>query len=456
MSPRLFPATFHEPETAEYQWVFANGQVQVSPIHSHQDLLDHAQIPDDHQGPMAMGIVEVQAGLAGWSVKGNVSLRYLSKILQDYTKAVGWRWGGLIDHIDQVPIDDQFGPKKSMYWAQTSSGVRLANKKKSLISIVGDIKEIGGFEIENGNLISYAEPVPVSEALQAFAKDQGFLFKHAEYPGSGEHIDLNNKLKNNSPMGEDLELENTGDNKGLDSREPTDDEPGRGPWKTRDGKEFTDWGDYLIHVQELNSQTDSFEEDGKFPEAPNMDIPLPNNFTPRQPFVMPLASRQAALQFPPFEESDPPEGQTYAAFDQEDGIIAMAVVDPEIKEVLWSRGRRAGKEEIVRTFRHHHKLAAPRPKDQLKDPVPFIYDIDSDKLAVGHPGSRHSEIPGKFTPGGIVEGTYEPGGKVIVRTMTNMPFTTKHVLDLWYYSYPQMEVTSLWIEDRDGKEKRLG
>lgn len=468
MSPRVFPATFHEPETAEYQWVFANGHLQVSPLHSHQELLEHAGLDVDHDGPVAMGEIEVQAGLAGWSVVGNISLRYLSKILQDYTRDVGWRWGGLIDHVDQVPIDDQFGPKKSrktMHWYKDSDQgpIKFANRWESiplpgtkLGGLAGKTYRLGSFEYDDQSLYLVSQDKfladpdyndPAGAAIRAFAQDTGREIKVADYPGAGEHLNLNDKLKKNSPMGEDLELYNLGDNSGEDPQRPSDDDPGRGPWRTRDGKEFTDWGEYLIHVQELNAQTDDSDlEDEKFPKAPNLDLGIPNNWHPRQPFVMPLATKQAALQYPPFEESDVPDGEILAAFRPGDGIVAMRVGD-------WSHGSPDGLRVIEEWKRP--RMAAPQPKDQLKDPVPFIYDIDADKLAVGHPGTRHSDIPGKFTPGGIVEGTYEPGGQVVVRSMTNMPWTARHLADLWYWSYPQMEITGIQLEDAEGNTTKL-
>lgn len=94
-------------------------------------------------------------------------------------------------------------------------------------------------------------------------------------------------------------------------------------------------------------------------------------------------------------------------------------------------------------------------KDMLPGPVPFIYDIDEDAIHVGNPGARHSDIPGKFTPGGIVEGTYEPGGKVAIRSMTNMPYTVRHMLELWYYQHPHMEITNVHLVDDADKRTKL-
>jgi tRNA nucleotidyltransferase (CCA-adding enzyme) len=83
------------------------------------------------------------------------------------------------------------------------------------------------------------------------------------------------------------------------------------------------------------------------------------------------------------------------------------------------------------------------PKDILEAPVPFIYDVDKDNIAFGQPGQRTSDIQGEFTPGGIVEGEYQPGGNVLLTTDTNMPYTTRHLLDLFKAMYPHMEVTGV-------------
>lgn len=96
----------------------------------------------------------------------------------------------------------------------------------------------------------------------------------------------------------------------------------------------------------------------------------------------------------------------------------------------------------------------------IASPIPFIYDIQAEgtgrpAITIGHPGERHSDIPGKFTPGGIVEGTYEPGGDVVIRSMTTIPYSTRHVLDLWYWEHPHMEIKNLFEEDATGNRTKL-
>lgn len=101
------------------------------------------------------------------------------------------------------------------------------------------------------------------------------------------------------------------------------------------------------------------------------------------------------------------------------------------------------------------KYTKKQPKDLLAASLPFIYDIQEDNIIIGQPGARTSDIPGKFTPGGMIEGVYEPGGKVIVKTLTNMPYSVRHVIDLWYYQHPELSVTSVYLQDDGGKQQKL-
>jgi tRNA nucleotidyltransferase/poly(A) polymerase len=63
--------------------------------------------------------------------------------------------------------------------------------------------------------------------------------------------------------------------------------------------------------------------------------------------------------------------------------------------------------------------------------------------------------PGQFTPGGIVEGYYEPKGKMVINTTTTIPFSTFHMMQLWYYSHPGLEITSLEMENQMGEKHKI-
>lgn len=128
---------------------------------------------------------------------------------------------------------------------------------------------------------------------------------------------------------------------------------------------------------------------------------------------------------------------------------AGTIIPDENYDEMWYTGNQKDQ------FRFQSAPSAPEGKDMLPAPLPFIYDIDQDSITVGQPGMRQSDIPGQFTPGGMVEGTYEPGGKVFLRSMTNMPYTVRHMLELWYYQHPHMEITSVQLEDAEGKRTKL-
>ena len=107
---------------------------------------------------------------------------------------------------------------------------------------------------------------------------------------------------------------------------------------------------------------------------------------------------------------------------------------------------------------HKHRWSKGKgtePKDMIEAPVPFVYDIPSDKLHLGYPGTSTHDVPGKISPGGLVEGTYEPGGAVKIWTYSTHPFSVRHLMDLWYHTAPQMEVTSLEQMGKDGKSTKL-
>jgi hypothetical protein len=99
---------------------------------------------------------------------------------------------------------------------------------------------------------------------------------------------------------------------------------------------------------------------------------------------------------------------------------------------------------VQRQSRLIHQLAAAI-KPTIPAPIPFIYDIEGDRIFVGHPGERHSDIQGRFSPGGVVEGLYDPKGSVQIRTDTDMPYTVRHMVQLWYAMHPELEVKSIYL-----------
>jgi tRNA nucleotidyltransferase (CCA-adding enzyme) len=151
-------------------------------------------------------------------------------------------------------------------------------------------------------------------------------------------------------------------------------------------------------------------------------------------------------------------GQTaYANYNKGFGPQKMATI-PEFEQHFSAAHEMPEGGFCHRHLRHgiyRHHTAAQKPKDMIPGPIPFIYDIKNDQIIVGDPGTQPDQIQGTFTPGGIVTGTYEPGGKVLINSATNMPFTVRHMLELWYYTQPALEVSSVHMVDQDGGNTKL-
>lgn len=109
---------------------------------------------------------------------------------------------------------------------------------------------------------------------------------------------------------------------------------------------------------------------------------------------------------------------------------------------------------VQRQSRIIFQMTAAAPMaPMIAGPMPFIYDIESDRIFVGHPGERHSDIQGRFTPGGIIEGLYDPKGNVQIRTDTDMPYTVRHMAELWYAMHPELTIKSIFLMVGDKKHK---
>jgi tRNA nucleotidyltransferase (CCA-adding enzyme) len=460
----------YEPGSAEYNFFYGNGQLHVSPHHDHDALRGHAQVQDDHTGPMAVGHVSVNRGSATWAVDSNVSLRGLHRVLKEYTKQVGWKWGGLTS-LDGEPVDDDFAPKKSMSLRDNETGTYLS-------------------WIQQGKTAHVPRDYP--EVAREFLLRQGY--KVADYPGGGNMTD---QMTNYSPAGETYEQYSLGENKQELERPDLDkDDAPTGTFKCPNCRQiFPNWQRYMEHRQdELGPQDELPAEDGKFPRL-DLDKVLPPHYHERRPFILPLASYKEAARVEDFDlyaslwGYDTDQGhQHYGAYiDGEPvGYASVRLHDTGPAEVVMVRSLRRGVgSHLVAALQVHYPelithTASPQgerlakrmgmtqqddglwkwsagsnPKDMINQSIPFIYDINEDRLAIGQPGQRQSDIPGEFTPGGIVEGEYEPGGKVIIHTMTNVPYSTRHLLDLWYWSLPHMQVTGLEMHDDEGGRTKL-
>ena len=102
--------------------------------------------------------------------------------------------------------------------------------------------------------------------------------------------------------------------------------------------------------------------------------------------------------------------------------LSLLISIPCLGLERYDTGGRAIMMGAVQEIRQNFVLAAGA-NEMIPGPIPFVFDIENDKVLTGHPGERHSDIKGQFTPGGIVEGLYAPNGKMQFRTDTDMPYT---------------------------------
>lgn len=469
-----------KPETSEYKFFWGNGDLHVSPVHDHAELASHAGADSTHTGPMAVGFVTVDLGKATWGVRSNVNATALARVLKDYTKQVGWKWGGMTT-ADGEPIGagSEFAPVKSyayrydrdhLYVAQTAHRLGRAH---GVIVVRGNDTYVSGVTNEN------------AEALAEWAEDFGLNLRIAANDNVLRTI-------------EDLDQFNLGDPNGGQQEDrqyfPTEDDvrkPG-GVYKCPNCAQiYPTWDSYMVHRRDEDSQIGEPIEQGGFPEL-NMDATFPPHFTEQQPNIHPVASVNEARRVEGFDtyakvwKIDSPNHRHYVAY-----LEGVPIGFAAIREGHWVDmvkvtlpGRKIGKAIMQRVQKHYDVLytncatpmgeklckqtgwaqlephlwkwaAGTEPKDLIPAEIPFIYDIEQDQIHVGQPGTRTSDIPGKFTPSGIIEGTYEPGGKVMVKTMTNTPYTVRHMLELWYASQPHMEVKSVSLVDATGKSTKL-
>lgn len=401
---------FDDYPIAEYKFFFANGKLDVSGAHDLDGLRERNNVAPEHGGPMAVGNLIVQDGTAIWEVTSNVGLGPLVKALKKFTKDGGWDWGGVTD-MKGEPLGDPEKLARKSYWLAVNSG-RVQMFTRPVFPMTGNV---GRLDIV-GRVAAY-RPGPkvdtylaasTQAALEEFAADHNLRL--AEYPGGGNASDY---LRNHAPMGEDLELKNIpGERPEVRELERFHKDKDRNPegiFKCPGcGRLFHRWHEYLLHRQQEEPQGDMVE-DGKFPTIEESTSEMPS-FT------------EAKINRPPENDLTP--------------------------------------SEIASQFLHGaSRLAIKAPKDMFTEPVPFIYDIKIDQIFVGHPGARHGEIEApagtKFTPGGIVEGEYQPGGKVVIESQSDTPYSIRHVIGLWYYQHPEFEVTGVMMTMPDGKQRKI-
>lgn len=466
-----------EPVEREYKFFYGHGQLHVSPVHSHDELRDHSGTGSDENGPIAVGYVHVHGGDATWSIESNIAARGLVRVLKDYSKSVGWKWNGVVGG-DGQPIHDDFSSTKSMWFKANAEGeIQLAERPfrgAARIVIVG----------RTAHYPRSASTSSYGAALREWANDFGYRL--AEYPGG---TDMTERTKN----WEQLNQHDLGDPE-WEPGKAFDGEP-EGPLQCQTcGHEVPNFRELILHRKQ--HEPDERIEDGHFPQVNDRDDPLPLRRRNVNPTAQPIASFREASAVDGFDMYaglwgyNTDIGLRFYGGYLNGQLLGYGVVRPyhseaevvmihssipnlgigtaiaeKIKQhypVLFTHAdspegeRLAKRMGMVNVKGQLYKLAAgEEPKDMIQAPVPFIYDIQQDHITTGHPGMKTSDIMGQFTPGGIVEGYYEPGGKVVINTQTNMPYSTYHMMQLWYWTHPQMQITGLELEDQQGKRQKL-
>lgn len=476
-----------------YNFFYAKGSLEIAPEDrfNHEELAHHLHVGTDYQGPMAVGTVEVVDNAATWEVYSNVDLKNLSRVFKEYTDQVGWDWSGIEDVHGKVvskTLNTPDAVKKINYvWA--NDHLYMGPTSHAVLALKADGPVLRGTITVVGN------KARVSPAYEVALPQ---LFEWASDEGIKLYGSSNNLVKRY----EDMEQENLGKPDGGDFNpvegDAEDDTP-VGDIAEKSIKHcpvcdeiFPDQHLYDKHRREEHGGDPELEteEDGGFPEL-DMDKTNPPHFTEQQPTTMPVYGMTEAARVDGFERYarsfDYSENDQYYVSYLHGSPVGYAVVsnNEELKMVHTAVRRKGIMSSILNVVENHYPslythlvhdwesdyvrkrgwvqadkhrwvfAAGSEPKDTLESAIPFIYDIPADNITVGHPGQRTSDIPGKFTPAGIVEGMYEPGGTVNITTMTTMPYSVNHVLTLWYYQYPEFSVKRVNLVDAEGKKTKL-
>lgn len=109
----------------------------------------------------------------------------------------------------------------------------------------------------------------------------------------------------------------------------------------------------------------------------------------------------------------------------------------------------------------HKHFAAPKgkaPKDMISESVPFIYDAIKHLIQVGFAGERPRDVlpyRSEFSKGGVVEGEYQPGGKMLIYPSNTGLYTTNQIMQTWLRQFPHLEITGLELDLGDKKKEKI-
>jgi hypothetical protein len=93
---------------------------------------------------------------------------------------------------------------------------------------------------------------------------------------------------------------------------------------------------------------------------------------------------------------------------------------------------------------------------QPAGPIPFSFHVERDRLYVGEPGDERVEID-ETNPFGVAEGYYTPDGDLLIVNQSSLPYTIRHLINLWIDMYPEHEVKHVYVihqqDDKKIKER---
>jgi tRNA nucleotidyltransferase (CCA-adding enzyme) len=132
------------------------------------------------------------------------------------------------------------------------------------------------------------------------------------------------------------------------------------------------------------------------------------------------------------------------------------------KQLGFQRGETGmGMEDLVNRGELTPKWNDPEWAQQFKlaqsipGPIPFTYNVKKDRIFVGQPGQINEELQHDYDPLGSVQCIYKPDGNIYITSDTNMPYTVKHLIQLWYYMHRELPVKNVFLET-GGKRVKLG
>lgn len=86
---------------------------------------------------------------------------------------------------------------------------------------------------------------------------------------------------------------------------------------------------------------------------------------------------------------------------------------------------------------------------ELEGPIPFSFDIEEDRMYVGNPGQEGVKVD-KENPFGLAEGYYTPDGDLLITAQANIPYTIRHLMNMWEQMNPEYPIKHVYIIEKNG------